>query len=118
MKILLVDDEVEFVRALAERMALRNIHVQWAGSPEEALVMVTKHCFDLAVLDVKMPGQSGWELKIRLQEKCPDMKYIFLTGHGLKEADQNFTNKTEEDNYLLKPIEVEDLIKKITAILF
>ncbi|MGD9213149.1 MAG: response regulator [Desulfobacteraceae bacterium] len=117
MKILLVDDEVEFVSALAERMSLRGIDVQWASKAEEAIIKAVDNCFDLAVLDVKMPGQSGIELKKQLQAKCPNMKFIFLTGHGSKEAYNAGTTQAGEDNYLLKPIKLEKLMSQIAAVL-
>ena len=117
MKILLVDDEVEFVSALAERMSLRGLDVEWASDPDEAVIKVTDNCFELAVLDIKMPGQSGFELKKRLQQKCPAMKFLFLTGHGSQEAYHTGTTQAGEDAYLLKPIKLEDLMNKIIVVM-
>ena len=116
MKILLVDDEVEFVSALAERLSLRGIDVQWVSRPKEALAKVADESFDLAVLDVKMPGQSGFELKRQLQEKYPSMKFIFLTGHGSEEDYRAGTAQAGEEYYLLKPVKLEELMKKIAAV--
>lgn len=117
MKILLVDDEVEFVSALAERLSLRGIDVEWVSRPKEALVKVSGNCFDLVLLDVKMPGQSGFELKKQIQEKCPGMKFIFLTGHGSEDDYRAGTAHAGEDYYLLKPIKLETLLTKISAVL-
>ena len=86
MKILLVDDEVELVSAMAERLALREIDADWTDSGEKALKMAEACTYDLAVLDMKMPKLSGLELRRLLAAKYPAMKFIFLSGHG-SEAD-------------------------------
>ena len=115
MKILLVDDEVEFVSALGERLALRGIEADWTSRPEEAIERVEKKCYDIAVLDVKMPRVSGFALKKALEAKCPEMRFIFLTGHGSEEAFEAGVTETGSDYYLVKPVRFEDLLKKIRA---
>lgn len=115
MKILLVDDEVEFVSALGERLALRGIEADWTSRPEEAIERVEKKCYDIAVLDVKMPRLSGFALKKALEAKCPEMRFIFLTGHGSEEAFEAGVTETGSDYYLVKPVRFEDLLKKIRA---
>ena len=62
----------------------------------------------MAVLDVKMPGMGGIELERRLKALAPDMKFIFLTGHGSK-ADFE-TGSAQAARYLAKPIRIDDLI--------
>jgi DNA-binding response OmpR family regulator len=115
MKILLVDDEVEFVSALGERLALRGIEAEWTSRPEEAIERVEKKCYDIAVLDVKMPRVNGFALKKTLEAKCPEMRFIFLTGHGSEEAFEAGVTETGSDYYLVKPVRFEDLLKKIRA---
>ncbi len=117
MRILLVDDEVEFVVTLAERLSLRGIEADWTDRGEKALEMSEEQTYDLAVLDVKMPKVSGINLKKRLQEKCPNMKFIFLTGHGSEESYSAGTSEAGAEYYLVKPIQIEDLVKKIRAAL-
>ncbi|MBW2144832.1 MAG: response regulator, partial [Deltaproteobacteria bacterium] len=82
MKILLVDDEKELVSTLAERLEIRGIDADWVTSGEEALKQAELTFYDLAVLDIKIPRISGFSLKRQLQEKHPEMKFIFMTGHG------------------------------------
>ena len=82
MRILLVDDEQELVSTLAERLSMRGIDADWVASGEEALKQVEEKFYDLAVLDVKMPKMGGIRLKQILDDKYPNMKFIFLTGHG------------------------------------
>jgi DNA-binding response OmpR family regulator len=117
MRLLLVDDEVEFVVTLAERLSLRGIEADWTDQGEKALKMAEENAYDLAVLDVKMPKTSGIDLKKRLQGKRPDMKFIFLTGHGSEESYSAGTSEAGYEYYLVKPIQIEDLVEKIRSAL-
>jgi len=111
MKILLVDDEVELVSAMAERLGYRGMDADWTGNAEEALVMADKTEYDVAVLDMKMPRIGGLELRRMLSERHPGMKFIFLSGHG-SESDFK-TGTAEAAHYLIKPINLESLMAKI-----
>ena len=109
MKVLLVDDEKKFAMMLAKRLALRDIEVDFVFSGEEALVKAENSAYDVAVLDVKMPGLGGIELERLLRKLDPELKIIFLTGHGSK-ADFE-AGSAEAAYYLAKPIQIEDLMK-------
>jgi CheY-like chemotaxis protein len=109
MKVLLVDDEKKFAMMLAKRLALRDIEVDFVFSGDEALAKVENAAYDVAVLDVKMPGLGGIELERLLRKLDPAMKVIFLTGHGSK-ADFE-AGSAEAAYYLAKPIQIEELIK-------
>ena len=109
MKILLVDDEKKFVMMLAKRLALRGIEVDYVFTGEEAVVKVERYKYDVAILDVKMPGIGGIELKRKLSGLAPGMKIIFLTGHG-SEADFEI-GSAEAAYYLAKPVQIEKLIE-------
>jgi len=111
MRILLVDDEKEFVATLAERLALRNIDADWVTNAEDATKKVGSRHYDLVVLDVKMPQIGGRQLKKILEKKLPGIKTIYLTGHGSEEDYQ--AGSAEADYYLMKPININDLIQKI-----
>ncbi|WP_338670060.1 response regulator [Pseudodesulfovibrio methanolicus] len=114
MKVLLVDDEVELVSAMAERLGFRDVDADWTDNGESALAMADKTAYDVAVLDMKMPRLSGLELMERLAEKHPDMKFIFLSGHG-SEADFK-AGCAAGCNYLIKPIQLEDLVALIRKV--
>jgi DNA-binding response OmpR family regulator len=117
MKILLVDDEEELVSTLAERLSFRGIDADWVTSCEDALKKVGTEKYDLAVLDVKIPRISGIELGSRLKEKDPEMKFIFMTGHG---SDDDFKAGSAEvgaEYYLVKPVNIELLIEKVKKVL-
>ena len=109
MKVLLVDDEKKFAMMLAKRLALRDIEVDFVFSGEDALVKAENSAYDVAVLDVKMPGLGGIELERLLRKLDPTLKIIFLTGHGSK-ADFE-AGSAEAAYYLAKPIQIEELIK-------
>jgi DNA-binding response OmpR family regulator len=111
MRILLVDDEEEFVATLAERLSLRGITADWVTNAQDAEKLVNTQHYDLAVLDVKMPKVGGRELKKIIAKKQPGIKTIYLTGHGSEEDYQ--AGSAEADFYLMKPININDLIRKI-----
>ncbi|MDY6951272.1 MAG: response regulator [Thermodesulfobacteriota bacterium] len=117
MKVLLVDDEVELVSALAERLSLRGIEADWASTCDDALKQVESKTFDIAVLDVKMPKISGLELKRKLQGKCPHMKFIFVTGHGSEDYFRAALKEAGTAYYLVKPLQIETLIDKMNQAL-
>jgi DNA-binding response OmpR family regulator len=117
MKVLLVDDEHELVSTLAERLSFRGIQADWATSGEEAMRLTEKNTYDVAVLDVKIPRISGLELKRRLHAKIPAMKFIFMTGHGSEDEFRNCSAETGEGCYLVKPVNIEDLIQKMNELM-
>lgn len=117
MRVLLVDDEEEFVSTLAERLAIRGIDATWATTSQEAIRCLESEDFDLAVLDVKMPKMGGLALKEELQAKKPHMKFIFLTGYGSEKDFQAVAKQVGTDFYLVKPVDIDALIKKMTTVL-
>lgn len=108
MKVLLVDDEKKFAMMLAKRLMLRGIDVDFVHTGEDAIENVGKKRYDVAILDVKMPGIGGIELKRKLKVIAPDIKIIFLTGHGSKTDFE--TGSAEAARYLAKPIQIDELI--------
>ncbi len=116
MKVLLVDDEHELVSTLAERLSLRGMQADWAISGEEAMRLAEKNPYDVAVLDVKIPRISGLELKRNLQSKRPDLKFIFMTGHGSEEDFRRCSAEAADGCYLVKPVNIEDLIRKMNEL--
>lgn len=115
MKVLLVDDEEELVVTLAERLSLRDIEADWALCGEDALRLAAERPYDLAVLDMKMPKMNGLQLKAELQKLSPAMRFIFLTGHGSEEDFEAVASEAGADNYLIKPVNIQELVAKIHA---
>ena len=111
MRVLLVDDEAEFVSTLAERLSFRKMEVDYATRAADALTMAAEKVYDLAVLDMKMPGIGGIELKALLEKQCPEMKFSFLTGHGSE--DDYIAGSSGACSYLVKPLNIDTLTAKI-----
>ena len=109
MKVLLVDDERKFAVMLAKRLALRGFDVDYTFTGQEALQKVGNSAYDVAVLDVKMPGIGGIELERRIKQMAPEIKVIFLTGHGSKNDFE--TGSAEAAYYLPKPLQIDELIE-------
>jgi len=108
MKVLLVDDERKFATMLAKRLALRGIDIDYVYAGEEAIVKAETQRYDVAILDVKMPGIGGIELERKLKELDPGLKIIFLTGHGSKTDFEE--GSAEATCYLAKPIQIDELL--------
>jgi len=108
MKVLLVDDERKFATMLAKRLVLRGIDVDYVYTGEDATVKAETQRYDVAILDVKMPGIGGIELERKLKELDPGLKIIFLTGHGSKTDFE--AGSAEATCYLAKPIQIDELL--------
>jgi DNA-binding response OmpR family regulator len=113
LRVLLVDDEKKFVSVLATRLCMRGFDADYAFTGQEALGMAAESQYDVIVLDVKMPGIGGIDLKVKLQEHNPGARYIFVTGHG--SADDYSIGSSEASFYLSKPLPIDDLIDAIRA---
>ena len=109
MKVLLVDDERKFATMLAKRLVLRGIDIDYVFTGEDAVLKAETQRYDVAILDVKMPGIGGIELERKLKELDPGMKIIFLTGHGSQTDFE--AGSAEATCYLAKPIQIDELIK-------
>ena len=81
-KVLLVDDEVDFLTTLAERLEARGLKVNTAVSGEDAVTKVDNQSFDLIILDLAMPGIDGLETLKRIKAKQPEAEIIMLSGQG------------------------------------
>jgi DNA-binding response OmpR family regulator len=112
-----VDDEMELVSTLAERLSIRGIDADWVTNAEDALKSAENQVYDIALLDVKLPRISGLKLKKKLQDKCPGMKFIFLTGHGSEDDYRAGTAEAGKAYYLVKPVNIDILIKKMSDVL-
>lgn len=112
IKVLLVDDEPDFVAPLTNRLALRKLEVITAGSGEEAIQTLEGHSVDVVVLDVKMPGMDGIEAIRQIKKRHPLVEVIMLTGHASLEASIEGMELGAFD-YLLKPAAIDELVYKI-----
>ncbi|MCP4757085.1 MAG: response regulator [Proteobacteria bacterium] len=112
LRILLVDDESEFVDTLAERLNLRGYRAETANDGETALRSIEDNRPDLVVLDLKMPGLGGMDVLREIKKNDGLIPVILLTGHGsTKEGIEGMRQGAYD--YLIKPIDIDELIQKI-----
>lgn len=112
LKILLVDDEQEFLSALAERLELRGYQVTAVNSGEAALQTFESEVPDIVVLDLKMPGLSGLDVLKQINSWFEFVPVLLLTGYGSTKDGMKGMHYGAYD-YLMKPLNIDDLIAKI-----
>jgi len=110
LRVLFVDDEEELVSTVVERLELRGIDATGATSGVDALQCIKEQVFDVAVLDVKMPGLGGFEVITRIRQDQPDLSVVFLTGHGSEESAAEGERMGAFD-YLMKPVDIDALVE-------
>jgi len=111
-KVLLVDDEEDFVQTLCERLDLRGIVCRVALNGEAGLRLVDEDVPDVVVLDVFMPGLKGLEVLKTIREKHPGVQVILLTGQGATKDGMDGM-KLGAFDYMIKPLSIDDLTAKI-----
>lgn len=112
ISILLVDDEADFVETMSKRFRIRKIDVASASNGPDALKLLEEREFDVAILDVRMPGMDGLELLRRIRAKHPLTEVIMLTGHASLETGMQGMSLGAFD-YVLKPADFDDLLDKV-----
>jgi len=112
IRLLIVDDEVQFLDAMAERLVMRGLEVSKAASGAEALELARTGRFDLALVDLKMPGIDGMQLLRILKREHKFLEVIILTGHGALESAVEAT-KLGAYGYLPKPYEIDKLLETL-----
>jgi len=112
MKVLFVDDEMDYLETLMKRMKKRGVDVVGVGSGEQALDYLNKQPVDVVVMDVRMPGIGGINTLREIKKIEPLMEVIMLTGHASIEAAIEGMESGAFD-YLIKPIDIDELIEKL-----
>jgi DNA-binding response OmpR family regulator len=111
-KVLLVDDEKEFVVTLAERLGMRGIRTETVFEGEGALKKLETYEPDVMVLDLMMPGMSGLTVLEKVKKLYPKIEVILLTGIG--STSEGLTGmRLGAFDYLMKPLQIDELIQKI-----
>jgi CheY-like chemotaxis protein len=113
-KVLLVDDEREFVQTLSERLLMRDMGSAVAFDGESALAMIHEHEDEpeVMILDLKMPGIDGIEVLKRVKQTRPEIEVIILTGHG-SEQDRKTCLDLGAFAYLQKPVDIDVLTETL-----
>jgi DNA-binding NtrC family response regulator len=111
-KVLLVDDEKDFLTIMTERMTARGMDVTTAESATEALSIIEKQTFDAIVMDFQMPEMDGVSALKAIKEKRPELQVILLTGYATVEKTVE-AMKIGATDFLEKPADLEALTEKI-----
>ena len=111
-KVLLVDDEKEFLEIMSERMEARGMIVTTAETAAQALSIIEKESFDAIVMDFQMPGMDGMEALKLIKDKKPELQIILLTGYATVEKTVE-AMKVGATDFLEKPADIEALTEKI-----
>jgi len=113
-RILIVDDEQEFVLALSERLTIRDYDVTTSFSGDDAIEKVSHYSFDVVILDVLMPVRDGIEVLREIKRIKPLTEVIMLTGNATVETAIEGM-KLGANDYLMKPCETEELVRKLDS---
>lgn len=111
-KVLLVDDEQDFLEIMSQRMETRGMTVTTAASADQALQILEKETFDAIVMDFQMPEMDGMDALKAIKEKRPELQIILLTGYATVEKTVE-AMKVGAADFLEKPADLEALAKKI-----
>lgn len=113
IKILIVDDEVEFGEALAERLVLRGFSCETVDSGSGGLEALEAGVLpDVVLLDLKMPDMNGFEVLVEIKQKYPSIEVIMLTGHGAATGGIDSMERGAFD-FIMKPVDLGELMEKI-----
>lgn len=110
INILLVDDEVKFLNAIAERLRLKGFEVATATNGDDAVEAAKKGGFDVAVVDLRMPGTDGEQVLRILKQSHKFIEIIMLTGHATVDSAVECT-RLGAFKYLEKPYDFEKLVE-------
>lgn len=111
LRVLLVDEEEEFVLTLVERLQLRGVTAKGVTSGKEAMELLQRERFDVVVADLKMPGIDGLEILKLVQQEFPQTKVILVTGHGGQE-EQEYGDL----EIMMKPFDIDALVQRFAAV--
>lgn len=111
-KMLIVDDEQDFLETIIKRLKARKIEVTGVESGYQALEFLASHPVDVIILDVKMPGMDGIEALREIKKKNPLVEVIMLTGHASVESGIQGMQLGAFD-YVMKPVALDELLEKV-----
>ena len=115
IKILIVDDEIDFLESTGEVLERRGFDVYKLDRGSLVQSWLERDKFDIVLLDIKMPGKNGIDVLHRIKKRWPKMPIIIITGHGsLTQAFQ--MSKKGIADYIAKPFHIDDLVKSIDTV--
>jgi len=110
----MVDDEIAFLESMAKRLEIRDFEVRTASCGADAIELARREQFDLALLDLKMPGMDGKKVLEILKQEDKFIEVIILTGHGSVDSAVDCT-KLGAFGYLPKPYEIDKLLDTLQS---
>lgn len=121
-RILLVDDEADIIFTMKDILEEEGFKVDTFNDPTIALESYRSNLYDLVILDIKMPKMDGFQLYSKLKEKDPQVKICFLTASEMfyekfRKTRSEFGKTIGEDYFIQKPINTEDLIRRLTSVM-
>jgi DNA-binding NtrC family response regulator len=111
-KVLIVDDEQDFLETIVKRLLKRQVDATGVDSGREAVRMLQEQSFDVVILDVRMPGMDGIETLMEIKKRSPLTEVIMLTGHGSIQLGIKGMQLGAFD-YVIKPAEFDELFEKV-----
>jgi len=111
-KVLLVDDEQDFLDTLSDRLEMRGLKVSAVTSGEQAITQAKLQDYDAIIVDLSMPGIDGLETLKRIKADNPNAEIIMLTGHASVQSGVE-AMKLGAGDFLQKPVELSELMAKI-----
>lgn len=112
IRVLLVDDEKDYINSLSRQLGVRNFDVSTAYSGDEAVELIRNNDFDVVLLDVLMPGKDGIETYGDIKSINPYVQVIMHTGHAKLDLAINGLKNGIYD-YIIKPVDIDELVEKI-----
>ena len=121
-RILLVDDEADIIFTMKDILEEEGFKVDTFNDPTIALKTYRSNFYDLVILDIKMPKMDGFELYTKIREKDRQVKICFLTASEMyyekfRKTRLVLTKTIGEDYFIQKPINTEDLIRRLTSVM-
>jgi two-component system alkaline phosphatase synthesis response regulator PhoP len=115
-RILIVDDEPEMIRGLEDNLRFEGYQTISAPDARRGLALALSEAPDLILLDIMMPGMSGWDMCRELRQTGIDIPVIMLTARG-EEADRVLGLELGADDYVAKPFSLRELLARVRAVL-
>ncbi len=112
IRVLLVDDEEELIEYLSKRLLREGFTVRAVTSGERAVAAVDGEDFDVALVDLRMPGIDGIETQRLMKERRPHLQIVVLTGHGTLESALQ-SGQQDAFRFLQKPVDHDELVGAI-----
>lgn len=112
VRVLLIDDEVDYTAALAKRLGRRGLSIRTAAGGRQALELLREELCDVILLDIKMPGMDGIKTLGEIKQLHPGVEVVMLTAHANTEIVISSLAMGACD-YLMKPVNVDELVRKI-----